>query len=231
MAPSLATYVPRCYGKTDDEIFDTPVTEGEVQLMVARRECFTSWDALTEGTSDVEPGRDEAWRSAPFGAALVAITAGDLDSVKSIVTANPELLRPSAPGRVSTAAAPFAKGPTITSNALMNEISTRSESARAITEWLVSMGGDLQTPLNERLIGHMHATADEFEYVIARGADPTWVPKNGVSRIEHVMLRCWNPGPVDILARYVTPRKTFWITAGVTSESRLPTVRPPSAWH
>jgi hypothetical protein len=223
VAPSLATYVPRCYGCTDEEVFDTPVTEDEVQLMIARRERFTSWEALLAGTPDPRHAFDGGEHSTLQRQALVAISEGNLDGLKSMLDANPELVREERAQRLQAAAASFPMGPTLTSNALLHELQKPTDTTRAITDYLVSVGGDLQTPLNQRLVGHMYATAEEFEYAIARGADPTWVPRNGISLIEHVMLRCWNPGPLDIIARYVKPRKAFWIAAGMDDVAELRT--------
>ncbi len=80
----------------------------------------------------------------------------------------------------------------------------------------------MQAALNAGLIGGMRVTAADFEWLIARGADVTWLPPNGMSLIEHVLLRSWNPGPADVLSRFVTPRRACWIAAGMNDVAQLP---------
>jgi hypothetical protein len=57
--------------------------------------------------------------------------------------------------------------------------------------------------------------AHAIAFLLDRGADPSWVPPNGVSVLEHAIIRSWNPDVVDLIARRVIPRKAFWICAGL----------------
>jgi hypothetical protein len=51
--------------------------------------------------------------------------------------------------------------------------------------------------------------------LLERGADPEWLPPSGVPILEHALMNYWNPEAVDLIARRVTPRKGFWISAGL----------------
>jgi hypothetical protein len=55
----------------------------------------------------------------------------------------------------------------------------------------------------------------EIAYLLDRGADPAWVPSNGIPVLEYALIRYWNRDAVDLVARRVTPREGFWIRAGL----------------
>jgi hypothetical protein len=57
--------------------------------------------------------------------------------------------------------------------------------------------------------------ADEVRYLLDSGADPNWVPPNGIPVLEHALLRYWNGEAVDVLAARTTPRDALWIAAGL----------------
>ncbi len=99
MAPSAAAYLPRCYGKSDEEIFDTPLTEAEIRHLVARREMFSNWDALLAAANRT-PTRDESalFTETPFGRAQAAIVEEDLAALQAIIAEHSELLRPATDG-------------------------------------------------------------------------------------------------------------------------------------
>ena len=48
----LAAFVPRFYGRSDVEIFATPITEAEAQIVVARTERFPNWKTLMEQAAE-----------------------------------------------------------------------------------------------------------------------------------------------------------------------------------
>jgi hypothetical protein len=206
IAPFLATYVPADFGKSDAEIFATPLSRSDAELAVARREGFVNWDALLSAAARApDPGTNFA--GAPFGRAQAAINDDRFDDLRKLVARYPELLRVATSG--------IAAGGSIASSALYHERQTRSDIARAMTDWLASQGADVQGLLNRCLIGWLRATRADVEWAIARGADFHWTPPNGISLLEHVLLRCWNPGPADLIASLVPPRSAFWIASGL----------------
>jgi hypothetical protein len=210
-ARKLATFVPRFYGRSDAEIFATPVTEDDARLAVARTERFSSWPALVDSAPETLPSSSpEAMLDALYGArfmeAFAAAKAHDLASLARLVDAHPELLRTPSPEE---------PGDSLLRNALLMEERTRSPEARAVTDWLVSRGADLTGTLSRMLTQCLRASTTQVAYFLDRGADPAWMPPNGISVLEHALIRYWNPEAVDLIARRVTPRKAFWIAAGL----------------
>lgn len=65
------------------------------------------------------------------------------------------------------------------------------------------------------LLMGIHRMPEDVAYLLDRGADPNWLPPDGVPVLEHALLNYWNPEAVDLIARRVTPRKAFWIAAGL----------------
>jgi hypothetical protein len=153
----LAAFVPRFYGRTDAEIFATSINEDDAKLVVARMQCFLSWDALID-FADNRPR--EVPREAP-------------------VNATPMSLMRSA--------------------ALSNDVAT----------------------LSRALMSGIHVKADDVALLLERGADPEWLPPSGVPILEHALMNYWNPEAVDLIARRVTPRKAFWISAGLGDVDRM----------
>jgi hypothetical protein len=212
IARLLAAYVPRCYGCTDDEVFAIPITSAEAQLMVARRARFADWDALMQAANRGEPDDGQFLTGAPLDLVRAALQENDYPAVRALVEAQPELLKRSEPE---------AEGISVVTMAVWHERTARTAAAREFTEWLAARGGDVQSALNEQLVPRIGATLDDFEFLLGRGADPSWTPPNGISILEHAMLRCWHPGPADLLAQYVTPRKAFWIAAGMNDVAAM----------
>lgn len=54
-----------------------------------------------------------------------------------------------------------------------------------------------------------------MQWCLDRGADPDWLPPNGIPILEHAIARFRNPAAVDVLAARVTPRRALWIAAGL----------------
>jgi hypothetical protein len=204
-AQVLATFVPRFYGRPDAEIFATPVTEDDARLAVARMERFSSWQALVD-FAPATPLSLEEFYGERFVEAFTAVESRDLASLARLLDANPELLR--TPG-------PDEPGDSLLRNALVFEEQTRSPEARAVSDWLVSRGADLTGTLSRMLTQCLGASPAQVAYYLDRGADPTWMPPNEISVLEHALLRYWNPEAIDLIASRVTPRKAFWIAAGL----------------
>jgi hypothetical protein len=58
-------------------------------------------------------------------------------------------------------------------------------------------------------------TPEEVHTFLDQGADPNWVAPNGLSVLEHALIRYWNGDAVDVLAARTTPRRALWIAAGL----------------
>ncbi|HEY7396198.1 MAG TPA: hypothetical protein VH559_15190, partial [Gemmatimonadaceae bacterium] len=204
----FAAYVPRFYGKTIAEVLASTVSIDDARLVVARQHQHASWAQLAEAVAthahDVDPWWDH---DASFTRALNALRNGDFIALQTIVEAHRELLRPSDDGQT--------RGLSLMFNALIFERQTRTAEARQVTDWLVSRGMDLAIELNGMLRGGHGITAQEVQYLLDRGADPNWMPPNGVSLLEHALLRYHAGASVDVLAKHVVPRTAFWIAAGL----------------
>lgn len=69
--------------------------------------------------------------------------------------------------------------------------------------------------LSRALLIGPHVKTKDVAHLLERGADPNWLPPSGVPILEHALMNYWNPEAVDLIARRVTPRKGFWISAGL----------------
>lgn len=225
----LAAFVPRFYGMTDEEILATPLTEEEARLAVAREYRFPNWVAVAAFLDELDLSREGVdplgKRVAPRGEGnpwahldevAAATRADDREALARLIEAHPELLGvdPPAPKHIG-----------LLRSSLLNELRERTPAAREKTDWLVSCGADLAGTLNRMLAsGPMlgpGAKAEDVAYLLERGADPAWVAPNGISVLEHALLRYWNPEAVDFIASRVTPRKAFWVAAGLGDISTM----------
>ncbi|MEP6591516.1 MAG: hypothetical protein ABJC19_10065 [Gemmatimonadota bacterium] len=213
IAHQLASLVPRYYGMTDEEIFSGPLREADARVLVARSERCADWATLGVLAKNSTAERDVDHRTTPRGRAHAAIVAHDFEAVKALFEAHPELVHQ------ALGSSPF--DVTLVLSALLAEWKTSAPEAPRITQWLISQGADLQGQLNRAILGHRSITAGEIEWFLARGADPHWVAPNGVTVIEHLLLRCWKPGPVDVVAPLVTPPRALWIAAGLGNTQEM----------
>jgi hypothetical protein len=133
--------------------------------------------------------------------------AGDLDALRQLVAAHPELLHPSEDD--------VARGGSLLRSALHHERRRGRDAMRPIVEWLEAQGLDVQRELSRQLCGHMHMRPEKVRWLLDRGADPDWVAPNGIPVLEHALIRYWNGDAVDVLAARATPRKALWIAAGL----------------
>jgi hypothetical protein len=222
----LSAFVPRLYGRTDSEIFATAITKAEAQLVVARTERFTSWEAIMEHAEEprewsVEADRESAARylarlGSPTIEALDAIRRRDIEALGRLIDAHPELVEtPSAqrPGEslLHTVLLAEQERP----SQILTEQKKRSSEIQAIESFLISRGADLRATLSRMLLFGIHRKPEEVAYLLERGADPNWLPPDGVPILEHALINYWNPAAVDLIAQRVTPRKAFWIAAGL----------------
>jgi hypothetical protein len=218
VARELAHFVPRFYGRPSAEILATAITDDEARLVVARENRRTSWEELVERASDSRAWHDRLqWqsKSAPFERARHAIRDHDVDALAAILDEHPELLTPSLVDREWRQTLGFL--------AISFEYTAKTAEARQVTDFLASRGVDIQRELDERLLGFSadrptgsrQVQADRIRWFLDRGANPNWMPPNGISVLEHALVRYHNGACVDLIAERVTPRRALWIAAGL----------------
>jgi len=82
---------------------------------------------------------------------------------------------------------------------------------------------DIQHELDERLLGWPQDGArpgggiqpETVRWLLGRGANPNWMPPNGITVLEHAIARYRNGASVDVIAGRVRPRAALWIAAGL----------------
>jgi hypothetical protein len=213
VARELAHFAPRFYGRPVSEILATPITDDDARLVVAREHRRASWDELVDLTNASRARRDRTmWEDdrTPFARARSAIRAADVEALAAILDEHPELLTPSvvdSEWRV-----------TLVSIAVSVECDAKTADARRLTDFLASRGADVQRELDERLLGFPHdreRRAERVRWYLERGANPNWVPPNGITVLEHAIVRYQDAASVDLIAERVTPRRALWIAAGL----------------
>lgn len=208
----LSHFVPRFYGRPVAEILASPVTEDDARLAVAREHRRASWQELVEraSASRAMMEREGPWesRDTPLSRARTAIRAHDIPVLKALLDAHPELLHPSV---IDTE-----WRRTLARTALAIERTADTPEARHLTDFLASLGVDIQLELNRHLLGWPEGTnEEELQWYLDRGADPHWMPPNGITVLEHAIARYWDGACVDLIAERVTPPRAFWIAAGL----------------
>ena len=56
---------------------------------------------------------------------------------------------------------------------------------------------------------------ETVRWYLDRGANPDWLPPNGITVLEHAIARYRNGTSVDLIAQRVRPRQALWIAAGL----------------
>lgn len=213
-ARMLAGFVPRFYGKSIAEVFASQVTIDDARLVVARQHHSATWEQLCERATEKQRfyERHTMWdrEKDPFRQAWLGISAHDVDALAAILESHPDLLHPTEEDE--------RHGQTLARQALANECEQRTPEARMVTEWLASRGVDIASALNRMLLGRpAPLTTEDVEFFLDRGADPNWVPANGITVLEHWLLSFhnWSAKTVDLIAGRVVPRSALWIAAGL----------------
>ncbi len=212
VARELAHFVPRFYGRPVPEILATPITEDEARLVLAREDRLGSWEELLERSAATRVWMKEEERTdTPKERLRLAIREHDVDALTAILDAHPELLAPSITARDwRSTPAGLAVG--------FERRSQNPVAARRVSDLLESRGVDIQRELNERLLGFPQDRDGELEAVqwyLDRGANPDWIPPNGIPVLEHAIVRFRDAASVDLIAARVAPRKALWIAAGL----------------
>jgi hypothetical protein len=220
----IASQLPRLYGKSNDEVFASPITDDEARFIVARQHGCATWEELQtharpdilgktveERRRELEP-EEEALRKTPEAAAYRAIRAHNTEELGRIVDANPWMLQEFDSvygGRTS-----------LIRSALMEERRDEGEATRQITDWFVARGALLQPVLDGMLRYPGNRGVDDIEYWIRRGANPDSVARTGYSTLEYALVR-YNvsmpqPEMVAALLRHVKRiPDAMWVAAGL----------------
>lgn len=212
VARELAHFVPRCYARPIAQILATPITEDEARLVVARERRRASWAEFLERASASRIWRDHTaseGEASPARRARLAIRHHDVSVLATVINEHPDLLTPSPIDRELRC--------TLAAAALSVECEARSAQARSVTDLLASCGVDIQRELDERLLGWPHDDwrSDNVRWNLDRGANPNWMPPNGITVLEHAIVRYKDGACVDLIAQRVTPRRALWIAAGL----------------
>lgn len=205
---TFAAYVPRFYGLTLPQVFDSVVSESDARLAVARTHGCSRWEDVLRTAAESERLRQmDPWHVDEFFEANQAIRAGDLAALVRIVEQNPGMLE----GNTDD-------GPGV-QRLLRAALSWHDRSAphevADIIAWLVSRGADLSSVVTPYLLGVMRMRTDRVAWLLELGADPNWIAPNGLSVLDHALLRWWNGEAVDVLAARARHRDALWIAAGL----------------
>ena len=207
----FATFVPRFYGRGLEEVLAAEVTMDDARLVHARMHRYPSWDALLEDArQEGQPPENEWTRSGtPDYRAGRAIRSGDIEALGRLIDENPRLLeKVERVGHV----VPMS----ILHSAMWQELEVRTPEARTVSDYIASRGGGLNETLSAMLISPWRRReAEAVAFLLERGANPDWLPPNGIPILEHAICRYWNGAAVDLIARRAKPRKAFWIAAGL----------------
>lgn len=218
-ASHFATFIPRFYSLTDEDIVGKSVTREEVQRVVARMNRFACWDDLiaeapSRLTEQQSIARRTAFDSSHIRALNDALKRSDRVAVQQLIQNHVGL------GQVP----PSHDGPlldhrdekhSLLHSALYHEAENRTREARAITDWVVTLGFRLEPTLTRMLEFSFRTDAERIAYLLERGANPSAVAPSGLSIMDIAVMKYWNGEAVDHVARRTKPRKAFWMAAGL----------------
>lgn len=220
-APHFATFIPRFYALPDEDIVGKAVTRAEVQCVVARMNRFACWDDLVAAapprenlTEEERVARRTRHESSHRMHLHDALKRSDLAAVQQLIRDHDGL------GQIP----PLSYGPMLENrdekhsllhSALYHEVENRTPEARAITDWVVTLGFELVPTLNLLLTYAFRTDAKKIAHLLERGADPNAVAPSGLSIMDIAVLKYWNGDAVDLIAAGTTPRKAFWMAAGL----------------
>lgn len=209
----LAHFVPRFYGRGVAEVLSSSITDDDARLVAARWHRRVSWQELVErgSASRARMEREGPWesRDTPFLRAGRAIASHDIPTLRAVLDAHPELVEPSVVDQEWRR--------TLARSAIGAEREARTLEARRVTDFIASLGFDIQLELNRELLGWPGDVGDPglVRWLLDRGADPDWLPPNGITVLEHAIVRHRNAECVELIAQRVTPRRALWIAAGL----------------
>lgn len=219
VAREMAQYLPTCYGQDFRDIFTREITLDDARLVVARQNRCASWDDLLENVATTAHWREQRrWEAAdsPAQRARAAIRANDVAALSAILDAHPDIGSPSGVDvdyRHSLARL-----------AVHVAFSSREPAASAIMDLMAARGADVQRELDAELLGWwpmQDGGVERVRWMLDRGANPHWTPPNGISVLEHAVVRFRDRACVDLIASHVRPRPSLWVAAGLGDVTAL----------
>ena len=220
VAREMAQYLPHCYGQNFADIFTREITLEDARLVIARQHRHASWADLLENVASTarwhEARRWQQHTDTPAERARAAIRASDIAALSTVLDAHPDVVVP------SEVDAHFRQS--LARTAVLYEFTTREPAARAITDLLSARGADVQRELDNELLGWwpmQDGGVERVRWMLERGANPRWTPPNGISVLEHALVRFRDPACVDLIATHVTPARALWIAAGLGDVATL----------
>lgn len=226
-AAAFATFVPRCFGLSDREVFASPITTAEAQLVVARRARFSTWEAYQADIAVRRAHADERentaaqhgpHRSGPITLETIANGATDRERIVHLLEHTPGIRTPHDPTRPYDAQHDHHLWWLI-----LRALTVDPAEPRDTRAWMESHDVALQPHLDHALLGHplFGTTTDFVRGLLALGADPHHVVLNGYSVIEHAIARYRNGEAVDLLRPRVAAPRRFWVAAGLGDVSTM----------
>lgn len=203
----LAEYVPRFFGLPLEHVFGATVTLDEARHALARTNGFPSWDALLHQATEAQTEYGDGWDRDTTAVLFRALERADLTTLRLLVHDEPALLRPSP--------RELARGGGLPNFALGAEKRVGVTVMRPVMRWLESQGFDMRTLRNTQLCGRPFFPPEDVQSMLDRGADPAWIAPNGLSVLEHALLRYHNGACVELIAARVTPPRALWVAAGL----------------
>ncbi|MCC6244689.1 MAG: ankyrin repeat domain-containing protein [Gemmatimonadaceae bacterium] len=220
-AAAFATFVPRFFGLPDRDVFASPVTTTEAQLVVARRARFSTWEEYQADSAASRARADERQktaaqqgphRSGPITLESFANGATDRERIVHLLEHSPGLRT--------------RHDPTLPYDAqhdhhhwwlMLRALIADPAEPRDTRAWMESHDLALQPHLDHALLGHplLGTTTDFIRGLLALGADPRHVSSNGYSVIEHALALYRNGDAVDLLRPLVSAPRRFWVAAGL----------------
>lgn len=189
---------------SDDELNLVTLTESEAQLAIARERRFMNWGALKEKITEMLQYRSPEFQG-PRPAMIEAQTAvrkRDIGGVTRAFIANPKWFGPVKIGG-------FHMG--LVWDAIRQVIVSADVESRALLEHLYALGVDVQSYLDNGLLGTGFQPSEIFHIhgLLALGANPQWMPANGHGVLEHAIVKYINGEAVDRIAAHVKLRRAF----------------------
>ncbi|MEP6835689.1 MAG: hypothetical protein ABJB74_20040 [Gemmatimonas sp.] len=211
---AIATYVPRFYALSDEEISADTLTEAEAQLVVARQRRFLNWNSMLAAIEEEKPHRlaeapNRDRTRAVFDAQKAAIGNRDARALQRFFLENPNWVQAPKYGTPQF-------GPVRDVIKLL--IQSPGAETRAMYDVLSSVGFDVQAHLDIGLLGDEHTPA-ETSYIrglLELGANPLWIAPNGHGALDHAIVRYMNGEALDLIAPLLpVTHKAFWVAAGM----------------
>ncbi|MEO7359061.1 MAG: hypothetical protein ABI120_01940 [Gemmatimonadaceae bacterium] len=221
---AAATYVPRLYGLSDDELKTETLNDREAQLVVARQRRFMNWNALHDKIGEMLKQQTPeqlrptpeyiAARKAEYANAQIAVRERDIDGLSRAHSVIPNWFGP-ADGTG------FTVGPVW--DVIKQFITSQDAGSRALLDHLYALGVDVQSYLDSAIVGSGFGPVETVEIrgLLHLGANVLQTPTDGFSLLEHAVVKYMNGEAVDLIASRVAPRRAFWIAAGLGDVSTM----------